>query len=857
MNSANEVTRAEQAAFGLLLRAWPAALREEYASEMRDVFACMTGQAARGGTALRVRVWLRVLLDVARSAPLERWHSLLERTAAARARGIPAVDFAGALTAACAVLVLYWITLAPSIAFWDAGEYITVGHVLGIPHPPGNPLFVMLARAWDVLLAPAGWPAAMRINLLSAVCSAGAHFFLFLIIERSFRPADTTTRRVAAACAVALSATAFTVWHQSNVNEKVYTVSFLTTMAALWLAVRWRDTRNPKLLILAAYITVLSATNHMMGVLVAPAVLLFVLRVDARTLLSRRIWAVTLSFAVLALSAQLFLPIRAAQRPVVNESDPVCATLASAAVSIYTNGARGCEALSANLTREQYAKPSVLRDPNAPETTRGLTLVLSQFVNYAQYLDWQWARSIAGRDPLFGGARPLVSLLVLLLTIAGARAHWRADRNAALLHGAALAVLSIGLVLYLNFRWGFSIGRDTFADPELHEVRERDYFFLIGFSLYGAWAGVGIAALWRALSLRVARAAAESPLSSRIASIATPLLAPRIARFATRPKLPPRMAAAPLLALALVPLALNWAWASRADDWTARDWAYNVLMSVEPYGVLVTNGDNDSFPLWYLQHVERVREDVTIVLSPYLAMPSYVRQVRDMSRACRRHGSVDDPTRITCQRPFEEREVHPRLLAAWGGIPAAAPDDSILPYDDAEIDTMAAGWYVAPEDLELRFDSLTATVAKGTVISPIDTFVAAIVQSSYGERPIHFMTPSPVAARLGLTEHAVRVGLTWRLRESDDRGLIRMPAEGQGSVGAFVDLPLTDTLARDVFIVRGRVADPHQPWVDHANYSIPVQYSLMHFAAAHAAELRGIRDSMSWHAERLAFWNGL
>jgi hypothetical protein len=59
-----------------------------------------------------------------------------------------------------------------------------------------------------------------------------------------------------------------------------------------------------------------------------------------------------------------------------------------------------------------------------------------------------------------------------------------------------------------------------------------------------------------------------------------------------------------VLALALIPLVLNWSYASPRGDYAARDWAYNLLQSVEPYGVLFTNGDNDTFPLWYLQEVE-------------------------------------------------------------------------------------------------------------------------------------------------------------------------------------------------------------------------------------------------------------
>jgi hypothetical protein len=857
----------ELSAIAWLVRAYPGELRAAHAAEMEDVCVRMCMCAAERGGLARAGLWLRIVGDTLRSAPVEHWHARRarrrERAAAAAVRRVPAPDAAGALIAGLGVFLLYWLTLAPTTAFWDAGEYITVAHVLGIPHAPGNPLFVMIGRAWDVLLSAGGWSVAVRINLLSATCSALAHLFLFLLIERSLHPSDRVARRVGAACAVLLSATAFTVWHQSNVNEKVYTISFLTTTLVLWLALRWRDTGSAKLLVAAAYVTMLSATNHLMGVLVAPAVLLFVYRVDRRVLLSPRLWAITLPLVLIALSAQLFLPLRAAERPVVNENDPTCESLLAATASIYSNGARGCPALSAVLRREQYQKPAVLRDPNFPDLRRGARLTALQLVNYAQYLDWQWARSVAGTAPLFGGARPLITLLILLLVALGARTHWRADREAALLHGSALFMLSIALVLYLNFRWGYTIARDAIPDARMHEVRERDYFFLIGFSLWGAWAGLGIASLWRMASERLggsARFAAEGvPDRGAHGSHASDPRA-RASAAARRPAWPsPRLAAAPILALAVIPMALNWTWASRTDDWTARDWAYNVLMSVEPYGVLVTNGDNDSFPLWYLQHVERVREDVTVVLSPYIATSWYARQIREASRACE---AAEDPladrSRITCQRPLARDSVHPRLLAAWGGVPAAPPEDSVLPYDDAAIDTMAGAWFVAENDLVLRFGALAATIRRGTTITPIDTFVAAILQSAYGERPIHFMTPSPIVSRLGLADHMVRVGLTWKVREPKDRELVAFSADRErATIGAFLDLALTDTLARDVFIRRGRVTDPGKPWVDHATYSIPTQYSLMHYAAARGAELRRDAERAAWHVRRLESWDGL
>ena len=92
--------------------------------------------------------------------------------------------------------------------------------------------------------------------------------------------------------------------------------------------------------------------------------------------------------------------------------------------------------------------------------------------------------------------------------------------------------------------------------------------------------------------------------------------------------------ASPILVLALIPLALNWSWASRAGDYAARDSAYNLLMSVEPYGVLFTSGDNDTFPLWYMQEVEAIRRDVTVIVMPYLATTWYTKQIRDLARPC-------------------------------------------------------------------------------------------------------------------------------------------------------------------------------------------------------------------------------
>ena len=74
-------------------------------------------------------------------------------------------------------MLRYFDTMAPSTAMWDTSEYIAAAYSFGLPHPPGNPFFVLIAHVFSIL--PIGGSPGMRINILAAVCSAvsalGAH----------------------------------------------------------------------------------------------------------------------------------------------------------------------------------------------------------------------------------------------------------------------------------------------------------------------------------------------------------------------------------------------------------------------------------------------------------------------------------------------------------------------------------------------------------------------------------------------------------------------------------------------------------------------------------------------------------
>ncbi|HEY2165151.1 MAG TPA: DUF2723 domain-containing protein, partial [Gemmatimonadaceae bacterium] len=241
-------------------------------------------------------------------APLVIWH-WADGDADMREMGAthderPSYRVAG-IVGAC-VLGLYLLTLAPSTAMWDTSEYIAAAYTFGLPHPPGNPLFVIVGRAFSLLpIAPS---VASRINVLAAISSATAAGCWFLITEHVLRGwfVSRAPRLVGATAGAAIGALAFTVWNQSVVNEKVYTISLAGIAIVSWLAVRWtRDPAGPfadRRLVLAAYLCGLGYANHMAGMLPIGALGLAILAIRPRTLLRARLVLACIAAALAGLS---------------------------------------------------------------------------------------------------------------------------------------------------------------------------------------------------------------------------------------------------------------------------------------------------------------------------------------------------------------------------------------------------------------------------------------------------------------------------------------------------------------------------------------------------------------------------
>ncbi|MFH1143118.1 MAG: DUF2723 domain-containing protein [Candidatus Eisenbacteria bacterium] len=557
----------------------------------------------------------------------------------------------GAVAVFTVVQTVYLLTMTLSCPFWDSGEFIATSNVLGIPHPPGTPLYVLIGRVFALI--PFGQIAA-RVNFLSAFSSALTALFSYLIIVNlarrrvrrpgeaggSPRPRDASERRpgdagpaprrpedsidrwialaggVAGAFFIAFSRT---FWENATEAE-VYGLSSLVMVFCVWLILKWDASgaggqRNNNYLLLIGYLLFAAIGIHMGSMLVAPALLLYVLLIAPQTVFNREfiptflaalgaallfvamraagfsvllaMLAVVIGFgalvasrwgrlgrrnlafwlialAVLGLTAQLFLIIRARLDPPINEADP-----------------NNWESLWLVLSRDQYKPPN-------PFLKRQATWA----VQFSQHFYRYW------KDQFDLGLRPEWFSMFVPFAIGGIGAVSQAlrDRRRFLLTAALVFFTSVFLVFYLNFKED--------------EVRDRDYFFVAGYHFFGLWIGLGVATIarWLRGEPQFVEGEWRQPPGGRLFGLG---------------------AAGVLVALSCLPLSHGWYRHDRTDFLVARDYAYNMLVPLEPNAIIFTNGDNDTFPLWYIQEVEGVRKDVRVVNLSLLNTHWYIRQVRD------------------------------------------------------------------------------------------------------------------------------------------------------------------------------------------------------------------------------------
>ena len=718
--------------------------------------------------------------------------ALAERAASAAPASHADLDYRPSYLAAglvaLAVFGLYVLTLAPSTAMWDASEYIAAAYVLGIPHPPGNPFFMLIGRVFSVL--PIAPNVAMRINVLAALCSALAAGVWFLVAERVM--VSWLTRRwqriAGGAAAALLGATAFTVWNQSVVNEKVYTVSLAFFAVVSWLVVRWCDEpEGPKanrLLILAAYLIGLGYTNHPAGLLVGPAVAAGVLLRRPSTLLNWRLLAGGALAFGLGLTPFIYQPIRAAHFPAINEGEPTACTVRLEASCTFSQVT--VDRLMSNINREQYGKPN-LSERQAPFT--------GQVDMWWTYFRWQWIRDAHGEHRALQSA---LAVLFLALGLVGGWAHWKRDRQSFWFFGPLVFSVTLALIYYMNFKYGASQAPELGNDVP-REVRDRDYFYLWSFSTWGVWAALGLVWVWET----VAALLGSEPVRRGRETVEVP----RERSW---------LLASPVLGLALVPLFTNWQQASRAGHRDTSAFARDLLNSVEPYGILVTVGDNDTFPLWYAQEVEGVRKDVLVANTSLMNTDWYARQM--IRRPVYAYDAARGPA------VYRDRQ--------W-----TKPSGPPLKLTMAEVDAIPLGMALQEPQTFQKVagrDTLTATITQPQLLKA-DLLVLYMIRDAWPERPVYLSrTAGGYGQELGIQNNLLTQGLARKLVPTPPKaGRDTVVVQGEG----FVDLKRTLALWNSFEGPKALIA--RGDWVDPPSVGIPNLYTISGIMLADALESTG------------------
>lgn len=558
--------------------------------------------------------------------------------------------------------VIYFKTMAATLSFWDCGEFIAAANILGNPHPPGTPFFVIIGRFFITLGMFES--IAQRTNIISVISSSITALVAYMLVVRVCRrlPFATSSSpllgrigiKIGAFSSSLIMAFSSTFWFNA-VETEVYGLSMLIMMLTIYLAVKWADEKeaggSDRLLVFITYLLFLSIGIHLTGFLVVPAFVLFFAFVDREKLrdpLYWVTWAILFSVAVpfysligmiipwvqdqsyliwvflmfagmiltgimvyrkkrfsasgqrlnyglafalffvaiLGYSTHAYIPIRAVQDPIINENDP--STLSK---------------LVAFLERKQYGQESMISRMFYRRGRLSNQFGKHENMGFGGYFWDQYASDFLGgllKYLLFGlGIWGIVWGAYFILQ--------RQQFHPAILLFAIFILGSVMLVLYINFSDG------TRPDPSNQgsliqlEVRERDYFFTPGFIMFAVIIGTGMSSLLYLLGSGLKFGEGSGKLIRYSSFGAVSLI---------------------FLLLPLNTIFAHYQRHDRSKDYVPVDYAYNILESCDRDAILFTNGDNDTFPLWYLQAVENVRNDVRVVNLSLLNTDWYILQLK-------------------------------------------------------------------------------------------------------------------------------------------------------------------------------------------------------------------------------------
>ena len=677
--------------------------------------------------------------------------------------------------------VIYFSTMAPTVSFWDTGEFIATSYILGIPHPPGSPLYLLVGKLFSLI--PISSDIAFRVNIFSPLISAATISLLFLICNQFLDRVDTKienkTFKIYSSFIASLTF-AFTHSHWFNaVETEVYAFSGFLTALVIYLVMRWskeyKNSYHLIYLIFISYLIGLATGLHLLNLLTIPFIGLVIYFTLNKLSIKNFLLTIMLSLAIffgvqnliikgIPLIAQsigliglfIFIAIITFLNIYFIKKKKMLSTIIMSSIvlimigystyfsifirsgqnpNIDENNPETVEEAISYLNRDQYGKmtllprkfdnlPSKISVVGKPELDNrtfsskqnyaymihDLPQQLSFFWNYqikkmyVRYFLWQFAGKGDSNDPFVAsvGANNLQDgvdwrqfglPIALIIGFIGFFYHFRTNKNDAFSLLILFLMTGLAIILYLN--------------QDSPQPRERDYSYVASFMTFSIWISLGI--------------------YGSINFICDKLLEKSIKKKAINFML--------VLFLFFMPsrmLLANYDTHDRTGNYIAWDMAYNMLQTCEPNAILFTNGDNDTFPLWYLQEVEKIRTDVVVANLSLLNTSWYVEQLKSRYD----------------KNPFikmEQSEIDNLDFKRW-----ETKEVSINAPKDQNNQTGKIKWNLKPTymDIALRIQ---------------DLMVLKIINDNNWERPIYFAVTVSPASMLSLDEYLRMDGLAYKL----------------------------------------------------------------------------------------------
>ena len=313
------------------------------------------------------------------------------------------------------------------------------------------------------------------------------------------------------------------------------------------------------------------------------------------------------------------------------------------------------------------------------------------------------------KDSLFG--------IPFLIGLLGIYFHFRRDWKMA----------SIFMVMFILMGYLTAF----YQNQQQPQPRERDYFYVGAFFVFSIWIAIGVRGL---VDLAKEKIKNKSYANASVFAIL-------------------------VFSFILIPVRMmhaNYFTHDRSRNWVPWDYSYNILQSALPNAVLFTNGDNDTFPLWYLQDVEGIRRDVKIVNLSLLNTDWYIRQLKD-----------NDPYKVgTIKIRYTDSQIEQLQPIQWDpkDITVATPkpgannplSDIIQKYSIEDTSTIEKGSITWKMPNTLTFGKIKA-------IRVQDIMVREIVEANNWERPICFAVTCSDDSKIGLQDYLKMEGMTFQL----------------------------------------------------------------------------------------------